>query len=142
MRRSRSDAHERKNIQRTSTRAAGSRYTVNVMHFIDVVVEDSEHCEGGLSMRFKCADDSPARVIKWIEYESEAGLQGRWDVFSADEPYGPAWPGAKAYKVEDSSDGTVWLIKGGPHGLALMHDGKGTVERVPYLLLSLATKLG
>jgi hypothetical protein len=112
------------------------------MRFIDVVVEDSEHCEGGLSMRFKCADASPARAIEWVEYESEAGLQGRWDVFSADEPSGPAWPGAKGYKVEDSSDGTVWLIKGGVHGLALMHDGRGTVERVPYLLLALTTKLG
>jgi len=38
--------------------------------------------------------------------------------------------------VEDSSDGTAWLIAGGAHGLVLDHVETGARVREPYLVLS------
>lgn len=107
------------------------------MTFIDVEIEPGPAHEDGLSLRFKRADDDAVREVTWIAYESELGLSGRWYVSSADTVGPPYRAGATAVRVEDSSDGAVWLLTGGRHGLVLTHDGHGVVERVPYLALSL-----
>ena len=41
--------------------------------------------------------------------------------------------------MEDSSDGSAWLIAGGTHGLVLEHEETGTRVREPYLVLSKGT---
>ena len=111
------------------------------MTFIDVEIEAGPAHEDGLSLRFKRADDDAVRDVMWVAYESELGLAGRWRVESADGVDGPFRAGATAVRVEDSSDGAVWLVTGGRHGLVLTHD-EGATERVPYLALSLRTPMG
>jgi hypothetical protein len=49
---------------------------------------------------------------------------------------------ALAVLVEDSSDGTAWLVVGGSGGLLLEHAETGARVREPYLLLARTTELG
>jgi hypothetical protein len=110
--------------------------------FIDVDVEPGPTHEDGVSLRFKRSAGAETRAITWVQYESEDGLDGRWSVRGADSPEGPHTRMATATQVDDSSDGTAWLIAGGRHGLVLTHEDTGAVERAPYLVLSLRTALG
>lgn len=112
------------------------------MSFVAVDVEPGPAHEDGVSMRFKRSAGGASRAVAWVRYESEAGLDGRWRVATAETPDGPHAPGALATQVDDSSDGSVWLVTGGRHGLALTHDGTGATERAPYLALSLTTEMG
>jgi hypothetical protein len=52
----------------------------------------------------------------------------------ADDGVSPGDP--FAVLVEDSSDGTAWLIVGGSGGLLLEHAESGERVREPYLVLS------
>ncbi len=119
-----------------------ARYAGRMARFIEVDVEPGPAHEDGVSLRFKRTADGDAREVRWVEYESEGGLDGRWSVFTAHTPDGPHLPGAQAAQVDDSSDGATWLIHGGRHGLLLRHDATGEEERAPYLVLSLRTPMG
>lgn len=110
--------------------------------FIEVDVEPGPAHEDGVSLRFKRTAGGVTRAITWVSYESDDGLDGRWSVLTAHTPDGPFTPGATAAQVDDSSDGAVWLITGGAHGLVLNHQETGATARVPYLALSLRTPLG
>lgn len=115
------------------------------MSFVAVEIEPGGVCEDGLSMRFKRADGEAPRKVAWVEYESEAGVEGRWRVLRVDVLEGEGSEGregAEAVRVDDSSDGTVWLVTGGRQGLLLVHEASGARERVGYLLLSLRTAMG
>jgi len=112
------------------------------MRFIAVEVDAGPAHDEGLSLRFKRAGDAPARAVAWVDYASDAGLEGRWRLFTADTPDGEGSPGAAAALVEDSSDGTVWLVTGGRHGVILVHEATGARERAPYLAVSQRTPLG
>lgn len=112
------------------------------MSFIAVDVDPGPAHEDGVSLRFKRSPGGEARRVLWVTYESEEGLGGRWAVFTADHPEGPPRPGALAAEVDDSSDGSAWLVHGGRQGLVLVHDETGTTERAPYLVLARATPLG
>lgn len=106
---------------------------------IEVDVEPGPAHEEGLSLRFTRAGAS--RPVRAITYESEAGLDGWWDVRAADDPDATGASAARATQVDDSSDGLCWLIAGGRHGLVLTHRERGAVERAPYLVLSLRTAI-
>lgn len=112
------------------------------MRFIEVEVDPGPADEEGVSLRFKRAGGGEAREITWVEYESDEGLEGRWAVSRADSLDGADVPGAQAFHVDDSSDGTVWLIVGGRQGLTLRHEETGALCRAPYLVLSIRTALG
>lgn len=94
--------------------------------FIEVDVEAA-----GVSMRWKQA--GPVRELHELEYESDDGVDGVWRVYALDE--NDARSAARCAHVEDSSDGVVLLVFGGPGGLLLEHES-GAAERQPYLLLS------
>lgn len=104
------------------------------IEFVSVDVEPGPAHEDGISLRFKRAGAS--RAVRTVPYESEAGLEGMWDVVAAVDPDGAETFEATATLVDDSSDGVAWLISGGRHGLVLTHRETGTVERIPYLALS------
>ena len=112
------------------------------MSFVVVDVEPGPAHEDGLSLRFKRAEGGAERAVAWVRYESEEGVEGRWSVFTAQTPDGPHAAGARAVQVDDSSDGCVWLVTGGAHGLALVHEATGATERVGYLVLSLRAEMG
>jgi hypothetical protein len=107
-----------------------------VSDFVEVDVEPGPASEDGLTMRWKRAPGGDERAPADLPYESEAGLAGRWRAHAADDAEAEALRPARAYLVEDSSDGTAWLVVGGPHGLLLEHIGTGTRVREPYLVLS------
>jgi hypothetical protein len=107
--------------------------------FVEVTLAACDVAEDGLTLRFKSA--GPARPVSEVSYESEDGLSGRWRVFAVDAAGAVAAGDATAVPVEDSSDGTVWLITGGTGGLRLEHVETGAVAREPYLVLSIATSL-
>ena len=107
--------------------------------FVDVTLAACAVAEDGLTLRFKSA--GPARRVSELAYESEDGLSGRWRVAAVDADGAIDAPDALAVPVEDSSDGTVWLIAGGTGGLRLEHVETGTLAREPYLVLSIATAL-
>jgi len=50
--------------------------------------------------------------------------------------------GVTAVLVEDSSDGAVWLLAGGRHGIVLEHEETGDRERAPYLVVSQRIAMG
>jgi hypothetical protein len=112
------------------------------MRFVEVEVDAGPAHEDGLSLRFKRADDAPPRAVTWVAYESEQGLDGRWRMYAAHGPDDDAELGVTAVQVEDSSDGVVWLLAGGRHGIVLEHEDTGTRERAPYLVVSQRTPLG
>jgi hypothetical protein len=107
--------------------------------FIDVALGACAVAEDGLTLRFKCA--GPARRVTEVAYESEDGEGGRWRVVAVDADEAIAAQDVTAVPVEDSSDGTVWLIVGGSGGLRLEHVETGTVAREPYLVLAITTTL-
>jgi hypothetical protein len=102
--------------------------------FVEVRVEPCAASEDGVELRFKAA--GARRPVTTLPYESEAGLAGTWRVTAVDAddsvPHGEAF----AVLVEDSSDGTAWLIVGGSGGLLLEHAESGERVREPYLVLS------
>lgn len=98
--------------------------------FIEVDVESQ-----GISMRWKQA--GPVQDIASLEYESEDGVCGTWNVFALDDDEQST---AHAAIVEDSSDGEVLLIFGGRAGLLLEHES-GAIEKQPYLLLTRSTRI-
>jgi hypothetical protein len=110
--------------------------------FIDVYVEPCTASEDGVSMRFKrvAGDTSAMRPVRELSYESEDGLDGRWAIEALESDDGPG-EAAHAVQVEDSSDGTVWLLVGGRAGLRLTHRETGAVAHEPYLTLALSTAL-
>jgi len=107
--------------------------------FVDVALAPCTVAEDGLTLRFKTA--GPERRVSEIAYESEDGLGGRWRIASVDADEAIVLHDAMAVAVEDSSDGTAWLIAGGNGGLRLEHVETGAVVREPYLVLSIATAL-
>jgi len=114
------------------------------VEFVHVEVEAGPASADGLSMRWKRAAvtggaGAGERAVAAIDYESEEGLAGRWHVRAADDPDGTDTREARAALVEDSSDGTAWLVVGGKHGLLLEHAETGARVREPYLLLSRTT---
>lgn len=112
------------------------------MSFVVVDVEPGPAHEDGISLRFKRTEGGIERAVAWVRYESEGGVEGRWSVFTAQTAEGPHTQGATAVPVDDSSDGSVWLVKGGAHALVLVHEASGATERVPYLVLSIRTEMG
>lgn len=98
--------------------------------FVEVDVEPGPASESGVSLRFKQIDE--LREVHQVDYETVDGLAGRFAVVGCDEDREIAARGAH---VEDSSDGVVWLVVGGTHGLLLRHDS-GVEAREPYLVLS------
>lgn len=107
--------------------------------FVHVDVEPGLASEDGVSLRFKRVAGVAERDPAEIPYESEAGLDGRWSVRATDDADGEATRPARALLVEDSSDGSAWLIVGGAHGLLLVHEESGTRVREPYLVLAKTT---
>ena len=73
----------------------------------------------------------PAEFSQYIKYDREPHAPD-------DEPE----PGVTGVLVEDSSDGAVWLLAGGRHGVVLVHEDTGTRERAPYLVVSQRTAMG
>ena len=112
------------------------------MRFVEVEVDAGPAHEDGLSLRFKRADDAPPRAVTWVQYESEQGLEGRWRLHAAHAPDADHELGVTAVLVEDSSDGAVWLLAGGRHGIVLEHEETGDRERAPYLVVSQRTAMG
>jgi hypothetical protein len=108
--------------------------------FIDVQLEPCAAAPDGLTLRFKCAGET--RPVYEVPYESEDGLAGTWRVFAVatDDEGAPGAP-AVAVTVEDSSDGTAWLVVGGAAGLRLEHLATGAIAREPYLVLAIGTAL-
>lgn len=121
----------------SSTGSSGSTES----KFVHVDVEPSKASEDGVTLRFKRISDLTERAVSEVPYESEDGLAGRWTVRALDAGDDDAGRIPKAYQIEDSSDGTVWVVVGGVFGLALTHAATGTVVHEPYLLLSLASTL-
>jgi hypothetical protein len=121
---------------------AASRATIPRMSpsepaaFVSVDVEPGPASEDGVSLRFKRVAGAAPRSLDAIPYESEAGLDGRWRIVGASDAEASATTPARAFLVEDSSDGTAWLIVGGAHGLLLAHEETGLQVREPYLVLS------
>jgi hypothetical protein len=101
--------------------------------FVHVDVEPGPAAEDGISMRWKQVDE--LRVVSEVDYETIDGVAGRFSVRACDDAPGTATTAARAARVEDSSDGVVWLVVGGRHGLVLEHPS-GVRVREPYLLLS------
>ena len=71
-------------------------------------------------------------------FQSEMGTGGRWRVAAVDDDDASddARRDPTAVLVEDSSDGTAWLVIGGRAGLRLEHAESGEVAREAYLVLS------
>ncbi len=101
--------------------------------FIEVNVEECEGIDAAVCLRFKKADVTTRTIVK-LWYENESGQEGEWSVSAADATSKSVGP-ATAYRVEDSSDGVVWLVVGGSGGLLLTH-ASGDTERVAYLVLA------
>jgi hypothetical protein len=114
--------------------------------FVHVEVEPGPASEDGLAMRWKRAATGGAAVegareldIAKLEYETEDGRAGFWRVRAAEDAEAAQTRAARAVLVEDSSDGTAWLVVGGRHGLVLDHVDTGDRVWEPYLLLSRTT---
>jgi hypothetical protein len=107
-----------------------------VSEFIHIDVEPGPASPDGVTLRFKRVAGSAERELRDVRYESEAGLDGQWSVVATDDPDGRATHPARALLVEDSSDGSAWLIVGGVQGLVLDHEATGTRVREPYLVLT------
>jgi hypothetical protein len=112
--------------------------------FLDVQLEPCVAAPGGLTLRFKVSPGAPEiSDVTVLPYESEAGLSGAWRVAGVDTDDDDAPPvAARAALVEDSSDGTAWLVVGGEAGLRLTHEATGVVAREAYLVLAKGTVLG
>ena len=104
--------------------------------FVSIDVEPGPAAGDGVSLRFKRVSGVEERVPHDIPYESEGGIDGRWRVLATDDADAVATRPARALLVEDSSDGSAWLIAGGTHGLVLEHEPSGVRVREPYLVLS------
>lgn len=109
------------------------------LRFVEVQIEPCAASEDGVSLRFKTA--GAPRPVSTLPYESESGLAGTWHVAAVDESEAATRGTAYAVLVEDSSDGTAWLIVGGRGGLLLEHTETGARVREPYLVLSRGTEL-
>jgi hypothetical protein len=115
--------------------------------FVHVEVEPGPASADGLAMRWKRAGMRGAagaagaveRVVAALDYETEDGRAGSWHVRAAEDAEAAATHAARAVLVEDSSDGTAWLVVGGRHGLVLEHVDTGDRVWEPYLLLSRTT---
>jgi hypothetical protein len=111
--------------------------------FVHVEVEPGPASEDGLSMRWKRAapggQSEGERVVGLLDYETEDGRAGSWRVRGADDAAAVETRAARAVLVEDSSDGTAWLVVGGRHGVVLEHVDTGDRVWEPYLLLSRTT---
>lgn len=101
--------------------------------FVEVDVEPGAATENGVSLRFKQIDE--LRVVEEVDYETVEGIAGRFAVLACNDDEARLTSPALAAHVEDSSDGVVWLIVGGAHGLLLRHES-GATAREPYLVLS------
>ena len=104
--------------------------------FVSVDVEPGPASEDGVFLRFKRVAGADERAPRDVSYESEDGLDGRWRVLAADDPDAASTRPARAWLVEDSSDGSAWLVVGGAQGLVLVHEATGRRVREPYLVLS------
>jgi hypothetical protein len=107
--------------------------------FVEVLVEPCAASEDGVGLRFKTA--GAPRPVSSLPYESESGLAGTWHVSAVDENEEAIQGAAYAVLVEDSSDGTAWLVVGGRGGLLLEHTETGAHVREAYLVLSRQTDL-
>ena len=101
--------------------------------FVSVDLDACEAAPDGLSLRFKRAGAARVAVRVWCE--PDEGPEGFWRVHALDAD--DASGAATVTPVEDSSEGTVLLVAGGPHGLALENEATQQRLRAPYLLLSL-----
>jgi hypothetical protein len=107
-----------------------------VSDFVSIEVEPGPAAADGVSLRFKRVSGVEERAPRDIPYESEGGVDGRWRVLATDDADAASTRPARALLVEDSSDGSAWLIEGGAHGLVLEHEPSGARVREPYLVLS------
>jgi hypothetical protein len=107
-----------------------------VSDFVSVDVEPGPALEDGVSLRFKRVPGVEERVLRDIPYESEQGVSGRWRVLATDDADAASTRPARAMLVEDSSDGSAWLIVGGVQGLVLEHPASGVRVREAYLVLA------
>ncbi|MEK6606990.1 MAG: hypothetical protein AABZ30_04945 [Myxococcota bacterium] len=91
------------------------------MNFVDVEVEASANCDEECALRFVALGEPRAvAAVHWWRSATEA----LWcDVVG----WGPdGETAALAQKVDDSGDGTVWLVRGGAWGVRLRpRDGAG-----------------
>jgi hypothetical protein len=106
--------------------------------FVEVDVEPGAATADGVSLRFKQIDE--LREIREVDYEAVDGVAGRFTVVACHDDDGSVTGPARAAHVEDSSDGVVWLVVGGAHGLLLRHES-GATAREPYLVLSRTTHI-
>ena len=99
--------------------------------FETVTVEPHAALPDGAVARWKVA--GPARTVARVDYESDDGEPGVWQVWACDarDQLLPA----RAVQVDDSSAGVSWLVCGGDHGLRLRHETSGVVVAEPWLLL-------
>jgi hypothetical protein len=106
--------------------------------FVTVAVEPHDALPEGAVARWKVA--GPARAVTRVEYTSDDGLEGHWQVWACDAE--GALRSAEAVLVDDSSAGLSWLIHGGTHGLRLQHDATGERVAEAYVLLADEADLG
>ena len=81
-----------------------------------------------------------AQAVSLVQYESDDGLDGVWQVWACDAAgnHGEA----RAVLVDDSSAGLSWLVHGGDHGLRLRHEATDTLVAEAWLLLDEDALLG
>jgi hypothetical protein len=109
--------------------------------FVEVYVEPCAAATDGREQRFRRVPGTAEREVRRVRYEAEDGTEGMWAVVAVDDEAAGAVRPARAYTVEDSSEGTVWLVVGGLHGLRLEHEDTGVTASEPYLLLGRAVPL-
>src|SRR4051812_40877494 len=107
---------------------------MSIAAFVDVAVEPGRASPDGIALRFKTA--GPTRTVTRLTYESEQGIAGWWEVVALDDDAGRERSPARAVLIEDSSEGTVFLVLGGTQGLELRHVDSGECVREPYLVLA------
>jgi hypothetical protein len=83
-----------------------------------LVVEENSNTVGDERV---FATSGDARMASQVEATSPAGISSWWDVTGVDE--GGAFIPAQVIRVDDSSDGTAWLVYGGLWGLRLKKPG-------------------
>jgi hypothetical protein len=98
--------------------------------FIDVIVESHEELPDGCYQRWKAL--APPRPVRRVRLEG-----AEWEVTA------PGASTAHAAPVEDSSEGTAWLVYGGDRGLRLTRaDVPAAPVAEPYLLVGEGALLG
>ncbi len=83
-----------------------------------LVIEENPNC--GPEERV-LAESGPHKYVSEAEVTPPGGKTGWWEVTGVDE--NGAFVPAKAVRVDDSADGTAWLVYGGSWGLRFKAPG-------------------